>query len=118
MMSFILFCLVVVRSHCLFSTLLQTLSEPSSAIWTMDMTYNNSMLVMGGIDRIVFVYSINDAQFNSNQNITDFGSDVWTVDITADGGWLLVVEFVGINRIYLFSYTENKFSLIQVINNG
>ena len=63
---------------------------------------------MGGNDRMVFVYFNNGTQFANTHNITGFASDIWAVDITADGQWLLVVEFIGINRIYRFG-SSNKF---------
>ena len=70
---------------------------------------------MGGDDNIVLIYSNNGTQFTLSHTLTDFGSVVWAVDVTADGEWLLVVEWDGTSRIYRFNPLTNKFQLFQTI---
>ena len=70
---------------------------------------------MGGDDNIVYIYSNNGTQFTLSHTLTDSGSVVWAVDATADGEWLLVVEWSGTSRIYKNNPLTNKFQLFQII---
>ena len=72
-------------------------------------------MVVGCNDAIVYIYSNNGVQFTLSHILTDFASEVQAVDITADGEWLLVVEYDGINRIYIFNPLTNQFQLNQTI---
>ena len=58
---------------------------------------------------MVHVYFNNGTHFNHQQNLTGIASDIFVVDVTADGQWLLVVEREGVNRIYNFNSSNNKF---------
>ena len=73
---------------------------------------------MGGLDPIVYIYSSNGTQFTLTHTLTDFPEYAIVVDITADGEWLLVVDDIGINRIYNFNPLTNKFQLFQTIDNS
>ena len=119
MIQMITLSLLLIPSLPLFTLeVVQSLAEPSSNILSLDITADNSMIVMGGNDKIVFVYSNTGTQFISTDNLTGFGSDLWAVDVTADGQWLLAVEFDGVNRIYQFDALSSKFQLFQIIDTG
>ena len=64
---------------------------------------------MGDYDNIVYIYSNNGTQFTLIHTLTEFTNEVWVVAITADGEWLLVVEYSGISRIYKFNPLTNKY---------
>ena len=70
---------------------------------------------MGCHDSIVYIYFSNGTQFTLTHTLTEFSSPAWAVDVTADGEWLLVVEYSGISRIYKFNPPTNKFQLFQTI---
>ena len=67
------------------------------------------MIVMGGYDKKVYVYFNNGTHFKIEDTLTIFTSTIYVADVTADGEWLLAVEYDGINRIYNFNSLINKF---------
>ena len=73
------------------------------------------MIVIACLNDIVYIYSNNGTKFTLTHTLTEFSSPAWAVDVTADGEWLLVVEYSGISRIYKFNPLINKFQLDQTI---
>ena len=73
------------------------------------------MIVIGGDERIVYIYYNNGTQFILSHTLTDFANSVLSIDVTADGEWLLAVEYDGISRIYKFDPLTDKFQLNQTI---
>ena len=63
----------------------------------------------------MYVYINNGTHFQIQHTLIGFTSYVYAIDVTADGEWLLVVEWNGINRIYNFNSLTNKFQLFQKI---
>ena len=64
----------------------QVLSEPTGQIRTVDITGNNELLVIGGVDGTPYVYVNTGTHFVYGYNLPDCcDSIVDVVDITADG---------------------------------
>ena len=89
-MSLVLFLFLVVGGAAAFSSLAQSIIEPTSWVRYVDMSANGEIMAFRD-DSTTFIYSNNGAQFvKKSEWPAENNQDA--LDVTADGEWILDVN--------------------------
>ena len=111
----LVFFMVMLVGNCTFtSSSVQILSEPTNQIRTVDITGNNELLMIGGVDTTPYVYVNTGTQFVYGYALPDCcTSTVDVMDVTADGEWLYVIDNYRYSYVYQYDYATNRYKTVQ-----
>ena len=72
--------------------LIQTFEEPDSQILSMEISFDNQILVAGCMDAKTYIYKNNGTRFNFDYSLEESQDGVWEIDLTRDKQWLLTID--------------------------
>ena len=90
------------------STPLQTLNEPTGIVWFIDMSRNGEFMVLRDPSTVHLYYN-NGSHFVKEKGFAIPAIQRDSLDITADGEWMLVVDHYSYFRIYSYNHAINSF---------
>ena len=70
---------------------LQNLTGSTEKVNTLDISGDNSKIILGSQDQKTYLYNLSSAAFSLTHKYEICDSSVNAVDITDDGEWLLIV---------------------------
>ena len=92
-----------------YSELQQIINESSSVTFSIDISDDNQILVSGNYDNHAHIYRKSNNLFSHNQTTPISQDDVDVADITADGQYLLVIEWLAL-EVIIYKNLNDQFS--------